>query len=103
MKETPLTEQQKAACRDQVAKHAQICARAEAELPGIARDGGRINLMMDLASLPELDLQKLLDAPKSDFAHDICGIIRHMDRSQYPGKLTDCFLPRCWKTQPATA
>lgn len=40
-----------------------------------------------------LDLQKLLDAPDSDFGHDIFGIRRHMDRST--GELRDCFLPRC--------
>lgn len=49
---------------------------------------------MDLDSVPELDLEGLLKAKPFDFAHDICGIIRHMDRSSYPGKLTDCFVPR---------
>ena len=40
-----------------------------------------------------LDLQKLLDAPEFDFAHDVFGIREHIDRTT--GRLTDCFLPRC--------
>ena len=40
-----------------------------------------------------LDLEKMLAAPKFDFAHDVCGIIGHLDRST--GQLVDCFLPRC--------
>jgi hypothetical protein len=39
-----------------------------------------------------LDLSKLLAAPMLDFAHDIFGIQRHIDRNT--GKLLDCFLPR---------
>lgn len=57
----------------------------------------RLSLVMDLDSIPELDLEKLLNAPKFDFAHDIYGIRRHMDRTSFPGKLTDCFWPRCCK------
>jgi hypothetical protein len=59
-----------------------------------------MSLMMDLDSVPDLDLQKLLEAPSFDFAHDICGIIRHMDRSTYPGNLKDCFRPRCCHSKP---
>lgn len=39
-----------------------------------------------------LRLQELLDAEANDFAHDILGIRRHLDRET--GKLQDCFLPR---------
>lgn len=39
-----------------------------------------------------LDLARLKDAPKDDFAHDVFGILRHIDRDT--GKLTGCFLPR---------
>lgn len=39
-----------------------------------------------------LDLQALLDAPDSDFGHDVFGISRHIDRST--GKLLNCFVPR---------
>jgi hypothetical protein len=55
----------------------------------------RLFLTMDINSLPDLDLDRLLAAPDFDFAHDIIGILRHMDRSAYPGKLTGCFEPRC--------
>ncbi len=48
----------------------------------------------------ELDLQKLLDAPDSDFGHDVFGIRRHINRRT--GQLEDCFLPRCAMPQPAS-
>lgn len=54
---------------------------------------------MDLDSVPDLDRQALLDAPWQDFAHDIGGIMQYMDRSTYPGKLMQCFVPRCSKRQ----
>lgn len=54
-------------------------------------------ILMDLEACHsngcQLDLNKLLNAPDSDFGHDIFGIRRHMDRST--GQLKDCFLPRC--------
>lgn len=40
-----------------------------------------------------LDLQKLLDADKFNFAHDIFGINKNLDRET--GELLNCFLPRC--------
>lgn len=70
--------------------------RAFSEL-AIANLSDGMSLTMDLDSIPELDLEKLLTAPKFDFAHDIYGIIRHMDRSSYPGTLKDGFWPRCAK------
>lgn len=39
-----------------------------------------------------LDLQRMLDADDFNFAHDVFGIERHLDRST--GQLLDCFLPR---------
>jgi hypothetical protein len=54
-----------------------------------------ISLMMDLDSVPDLDLLALLESDKFTFSHDVCGIVQHMDRSTYPGKLMDCFVPRC--------
>lgn len=39
-----------------------------------------------------LRLAELLAAPQADFAHDIFGIRRHIDRET--GRLTDCFQPR---------
>lgn len=79
-----------------------VCERAERELD-LGPHYERINLMMDLDSLPDLDLQALLAFPALDFAHDIYGIISHMDRSCYPGRLTDCFVPRAAIQQPQPA
>ena len=57
----------------------------------------KLTLNMDLGAVHvsgcKLDLQKLLDFPDFDFAHDIVGITKHIDRKT--GKLGDCFLPRC--------
>jgi hypothetical protein len=39
-----------------------------------------------------LKLEELLKADDANFAHDVFGIIRHIDRTT--GKLTMCFLPR---------
>jgi len=48
-----------------------------------------------------LDLQKLLDAPDSDFGHDVFGIRRFLDRRT--GKLGSCFLPRTAMPSKVTA
>jgi hypothetical protein len=58
-------------------------------------DVNNLSLIMDLQSLPNLNLAKLLSFSKADFAHDIYGIMSNMDRSQFPGKLTGIFEPRC--------
>ncbi|MFA6167824.1 MAG: hypothetical protein WC700_14480 [Gemmatimonadaceae bacterium] len=39
-----------------------------------------------------LDLDGLLAADDADFAHDVFGINRHIDRAT--GQLGDCFVPR---------
>ena len=72
----------------------QIADRAQ-ELGLVVTD--RLSFTMDLSATHSngcpLDFNKLLNAPDFDFAHDVCGIQRHMDRQT--GQLTDCFLPRC--------
>jgi hypothetical protein len=67
--------------------------------PGNRRD--RLSIVMDIAvvqnSETPLMLQELLDAADVDFAHDMFGIERHLDRdegSPTAGQLLDCFLPR---------
>lgn len=59
----------------------------------------RLALTMDLsashANGTPIDFQKMLDAPAVDFAHDILGIQRHLNRQT--GKLENCFVPRCAK------
>lgn len=67
----------------------------------VARDAGfgdrfdPVTLGMDLsachADVP-LRLADLADADGFDFAHDVFGIMRHMDRET--GKLGGCFFPR---------
>jgi hypothetical protein len=89
--------QDQAARRLQWKMQVSIAERAEKEL-GFDRDK-RTSTLMDLESVPELDLPKLLSAPLADFGHDMRGIRRYMDRTTCPGKLTDCFWPRCCQPQ----
>ena len=55
-----------------------------------------LSLMMDVTATHAngcpLKLAELADADDSNFAHDIGGIRRHLDRET--GHLTGCFLPR---------
>ena len=55
-----------------------------------------ISLQMDIVATHisgcPLRLKALLEAPISDFIHDIYGILKHLDRTT--GKLQDCFVPR---------
>ena len=57
---------------------------------------GPIDFIMDIsathASGCPLRLTELRDAPEFDFAHDVLGICRHLDRET--GQLGDCFVPR---------
>jgi len=75
----------------------KIAERAEAmyEELGMERPD-RCTLLMDIehahAHIP-MDLSAMLTMPRTDFAHDIGGIQRHIDRQT--GKLGDCFVPRC--------
>jgi len=58
-----------------------------------------VSLTMDLDATHSngtpLDFEKLLGFDKFNFAHDIFGIMNHIDRNT--GELTRCFLPRCSK------
>ena len=59
----------------------------------------RLHLVMDLTvchNFTPLNLDELLKADGYDFAHDVWGIMRHLDRET--GELRDCFLPRFAKT-----
>jgi hypothetical protein len=60
---------------------------------GVERD--LIDCQMDLEAAhmdTPLDLQRLAAADDSNFAHDIGGIARHLNRET--GKLEGCFMPR---------
>lgn len=54
-----------------------------------------LSLEMDLTACHisnPLRLEDLLKADKFNFAHDVCGIQRHINRDT--GKLMNCFSPR---------
>jgi len=64
-------------------------------------EGDRLNFVMDLTATHAngcpLKLAELLAADDFNFAHDVAGIYRHLDRndsSPTAGKLLNCFLPR---------
>lgn len=57
---------------------------------------GKLELQMDITAAHNkcrLNLAQLLKANEPDFAHDVFGIVRHLDRNT--GELLDCFIPRC--------
>ena len=67
-----------------------------AEKMGIVADE-RMGFMKDLESADlafDLRLEDLLNADDTNFSHDITGIQRHINRSQFPAKFTDHFLLR---------
>lgn len=72
---------------------AEIAKRAKKELG----EKDIVNTMMNITATHcngcRLDLQKLLDFDTSNFAYDIYGIEKHIDKNT--GELTRCFLPRC--------
>lgn len=78
----------------------KICERAE-KMDISA--GERITLIMDLENAHKdvgLNLAGLLAADDMNFAHDVAGIQRHMNRST--GKLEDFFVPRYAKQDVAS-
>lgn len=61
-----------------------------------------LSLQMDLiachANGCPLDFQRILDADDFNFAHDVFGISRHINRET--GELQNCFLPRMHRRDP---
>lgn len=77
-----------------------ICKIADRGL-GMAREQGvtveKMTAVMDIESAHQdcpMNLERFLEADNFNFAHDFFGIRRHLDRTEYPGTLTDCFVPR---------
>lgn len=73
----------------------RILDRAEeyAKMNGV--EINRLALYMDIQAThaqSPIRLQELADAGDGDFAHDVFGILRHLDRKS--GQLSDGFLPR---------
>src|SRR4051812_18841212 len=85
--------------RDEMVVIMRIVARAFEQIPTLKKYG-KLSLLMDLeacqADVP-LGLEQLLLASPFDFAHDVVGIINHMDRQTK--KLSGCFLPRYAKQE----
>lgn len=73
----------------------KIVDRAEKMKPEGMRQS-RMDWFMDITACHangcQLKLDELLVAADFDFAHDVFGIRRHIDRTT--GRLGDCFLPR---------
>ena len=85
---------------------AKICDRAEAM--GIVASSAnpknkRLTLIMDIDNAHKaigLQLDKLLEADDLNFAHDVIGIQKHMNRTT--GELADFFVPRYAKQDVAS-
>lgn len=75
----------------------KIVDRAEGIYTRQSAPFDRMSVEMDITATHlngcPLRLQKFLDADDFNFAHDLVGIINHVDRST--GQLTRHFLPRC--------
>ena len=65
----------------------------------------RLSSQMDLTATHAngcpMDFARMLAADDFNFAHDFCGIYRHLDRDT--GKLMDFFLPRFSRPEAARA
>ena len=73
-----------------------IVQRAANMAQEVGADYSIMDIDMDVtathASGCPLKLKELASAPDFDFAHDVFGIRRHLNRET--GQLEDCFLPR---------
>jgi len=73
-----------------------IARRAHSLLLSSGVDAVLKDIEMDISAAhlaSPLDLSRLQTADEFNFAHDICGIHRHIDRET--GELQDHFVPRC--------
>jgi hypothetical protein len=74
----------------------QIAKRAVNMSNEVGLKYDQMSAMMDIEAVHSndtaLDLNALLNADNFNFAHDVFGIYRHIDRTT--GKLQDCFSPR---------
>lgn len=74
----------------------QIADRADAMFAEAGANQSKMDTVMDLSACVAngcpLKLAELLAADDFNFAHDVGGIRRHINRTT--GKLENCFLPR---------
>lgn len=83
----------------------RITGRAVRLAAELGIDIGRpLDLMMDVTACHlngcPLDFAALIEADDSNFAHDVFGITRHINRRD--GTLRDCFIPRFAKANTMT-
>lgn len=75
---------------------AKIADRAEVVAAGFAEEYSKRDAIMDITAAHRngtpLRLQALLEANDYEFAHDVLGIRRHLNRRN--GHVEGCFLPR---------
>ena len=79
--------------KERHAMYVKICERAES----LGFEMERLTLLMDIESADyvfNLRLEELLAADDYNFAHDIAGIVKHIDRSEFPAKDFNFFIPR---------
>lgn len=73
-----------------------ISRRAIKELFPARKDINFNSLCMDIEAADcdiPMDLDRLLEFDMYNFMHDVCEIVRHLNRKT--AKLEDCFVPRC--------
>jgi hypothetical protein len=73
----------------------RIVDRAEQLARRFKQQTPRAAIVLDLVMahrMQPLDLKMLLAADDGNFAHDVFGIMRHIDRNS--GVMRDCFVPR---------
>jgi hypothetical protein len=92
--------------KDENAVIMKIARRAREMAANHGRENSElIDIVMDItaahASGNPLRLEALLEADDFNFAHDVFGIARHLDRST--GELRDFFTPRFSQRQSANA
>lgn len=89
-----MTEEQKESMKKRWELYSKIAERAVNS--GIY-DGKLQTLIMDLESADKhfiLRLDDFLNADEMNFAHDIIGIVNNIDRSTFPAKNFNFFVPR---------
>jgi len=78
-------------------EEAELVQKIVERAQSLDKDLDALSLTMDLlathATDTPLDFTRMLEADNFNFAHDVYGIMRHLNRRT--GKLENCFLPRC--------
>jgi hypothetical protein len=72
----------------------KVADRAEDEFTEMGIKIDRMTLVMDLLNADDMGMnwERLHEAPRVEFMHDICGIVTNMNRRT--GVVENCFVPR---------